>query len=228
MLPRLTWRGPPVPPRPGLRLGPPPPLAAWSLIPTRAGVPPPARPAPVFAPPPCAAVTGDEALRSLGPGAAGRAASEGHRLRVFHCVDGAAPARGRGSAQLTVPVPGRPRPELLQFRVRSSGVEPGWGLPEPGPLTWWSWRPSSFPVHALEKERSLGGGGLQGGRFEIAAVEQRQPKITMGPWGGWDPEAAAGLAGCSGQPSSGQEEPMRTYWVCAQRAGTLCLASFTV
>lgn len=31
---------------------------------------------------------------------------------------------------------------------------------------------------------------MQGGRFEIAVVEQRQPKITMGRWGGWDPEGS--------------------------------------
>lgn len=28
---------------------------------------------------------------------------------------------------------------------------------------------------------------MQGGRFEIAVVEQRQPKITMGRSGGWAP-----------------------------------------
>lgn len=45
--------------------------------------------------------------------------------------------------------------------------------------------PSSMPL----KRRSVSpdGGGLQGGRFEVAAVGQRQPKITMGRWGGWNP-----------------------------------------
>lgn len=45
--------------------------------------------------------------------------------------------------------------------------------------------PSSMPL----KRRSVspGGGGLQGGRFEVAVLGQRQPKITMGRWGGWDP-----------------------------------------
>ena len=38
--------------------------------------------------------------------------------------------------------------------------------------------PSSMPL----KRRSVspGGGGLQGGRFEVAVVGQRQPKITVG------------------------------------------------
>jgi hypothetical protein len=46
--------------------------------------------------------------------------------------------------------------------------------------------PSSVPL----KRRSVspgGGGGLRGGRFEVAVVGQCQPKITMGRWGGWNP-----------------------------------------
>lgn len=45
--------------------------------------------------------------------------------------------------------------------------------------------PSSVPL----KRRSVspGGGSMQGGRFEVAVVGQRQPKITVGRWGGWHP-----------------------------------------
>ena len=45
--------------------------------------------------------------------------------------------------------------------------------------------PSSMPL----KRRSVSpdGGGLQGGRFEVAVVGQRQPKIPVGRWGGRDP-----------------------------------------
>lgn len=69
-------------PTPGSRLGPQsPPLAAWSLIPTQAGVPPAHPPPPVFPSPPLAAVTGGRSLRALGPGASGRAETEGRRSR---------------------------------------------------------------------------------------------------------------------------------------------------
>lgn len=44
--------------------------------------------------------------------------------------------------------------------------------------------PTSMPLK--RRSVSLGGGGLQGGRFEVAVVGQRQPKITMQRWGGWD------------------------------------------
>lgn len=67
------------------------------------------------------------------------------------------------------------------------------------------------------KRRSVspGGGGLQGGRFEIAVVEQRQPKITMGRSGGWDPGEqpltwlAALLVGPVLWPGTADEKPTR-------------------
>lgn len=73
--------------------------------------------------------------------------------------------------------------------------------------------PSSMPL----KRRSVspGGGGLQGGRFEIAVVEQRQPKITMGRSGGGDPGGqplpwlAALLVGPVLWPGTADEEPTR-------------------
>lgn len=56
---------------------------------------------------------------------------------------------------------------------------------------------------------------MQGGRFEIAVVEQRQPKITMGRSGGWDPRGplltwlAAFLVSPVLWPGTANEKPTR-------------------
>lgn len=56
---------------------------------------------------------------------------------------------------------------------------------------------------------------MQGGRFEIAVVEQRQPKITMGRSGGWDPRGplltwlAAFLVSPVLWPGTATEKPTR-------------------
>lgn len=75
--------------------------------------------------------------------------------RMFCCDDGAAPARGRGQAELTVPMPGLlPARESLCFSSGCGcpGVELGWKPPEPGPRRGGVGSLPASLLHALEKE----------------------------------------------------------------------------
>lgn len=65
---------------------------------------------------------------------------------------------------------------------------------------------------------------MQGGRFEVAVVGHRQPKITVGRWGGWDPGGqpltwlAALLVSPVLRPGAANEKPEKS---CHPRPGFL-------
>lgn len=72
------------------------------------------------------------------------------------CYDGAAPARGRGQAKLTVLMPEQlPVWESLCFSSGCGcpGVELGWEPPEPGPRRGGVGSLPASLLHALEKEQ---------------------------------------------------------------------------
>lgn len=107
-------------------------------------------------------------------------------------------------------------------------MELGWELPEPGPRLEVELAAFQLPSSMPLKRRSIlpgGGGSLQGGRFEIAVVEKRQPKITMGCLGGWDPGEQpltwlAALVSLVHRPVTANEKPTRSV---LRKAGILRL-----